>query len=165
MARQLETVQTATATGTLRANERVTPGPGQWRGGWSDDYDIFQLTACESPKGLRCTTLTDLHYPHSCPYGVVVLDPQFAGSYLRVADRRIGAGAAFAMFAVGTPYGGEIWRADRITSAAIVGRIAEASEPTHDQMRPAAVDRDALSGGGGRETPGRTRVNRRPNSR
>jgi hypothetical protein len=44
-------------TGILRADKRVTPSPGQWRGGWSDDYDVFQLAACESPKGLRCTTL------------------------------------------------------------------------------------------------------------
>jgi hypothetical protein len=92
-------------TGILRANKRVTPGPSRWRGGWSDDYDLFQLAACASPKGLRCTTLTDLHYPDSCPRGAAVLDPQFTGSYLRVADRRIGAGTAFVAFAVPTPYG------------------------------------------------------------
>lgn len=116
-------------TGILQANKRVTPDPGPWRGGWSDDYDIFQLAACKSPRGLRCTTLTDLHYPDSCPHGAAVLDPQFAGSYLRVADRRIGAGTGFLAFAVPTPYGEKIWSANRMTSVTIVGRIAKATGP------------------------------------
>jgi hypothetical protein len=116
-------------SGLLQANKRITPGPGRWRGGWSDDYDIFQLAACKSPKGLHCTTLTDLNYPDSCPHGAAVLDPQFTGSYLRVADRRIGAGTGFLAFAVPTPYGRRIWGADRITSVAIVGRIAVATGP------------------------------------
>jgi hypothetical protein len=115
--------------GIPQANKRVTPDPGEWRGGWSDDYDIFQLAACKSPKGLRCTTLTDLHYPDGCPHGAAVLDPPFTGSYLRVADRRIGAGTVFRDFAVPTPYEGRIWPADRATSVAIVGRIAEAVGP------------------------------------
>lgn len=118
-----------TVTGLLQANQRVTPDPGRWRGGWSDDYDIFQLAACESPRGLRCTTLTDLHYPDSCPYGAAVLDPLFTGSYLRVADQRIGTGTAFLAFAVSTPYGGKLWSANQMTSVAIVGRIAKATGP------------------------------------
>jgi hypothetical protein len=125
----LRPLKPPTVTGTLRANKRVTPGPSQWHGGWTDDYDVFQLAACKSPKGLRCTTLTDLHYPDGCPHGSAVLDPQFTGSYLRVADQRIGAGTAFHDFAVPTPYGGRIWGADRMTSVAIVGRIAKANGP------------------------------------
>jgi hypothetical protein len=116
-------------TGILQANKRVTPKPGRWRGGWSDDYDIFQLAACKSPRGLRCTTLTDLHYPDGCPHGAAVLDPLFTGSYLRVADRRIGAGTVFPAFAVSTPYQGGIWAADRMTSVALVGRITKATGP------------------------------------
>jgi hypothetical protein len=116
-------------TGILQASERVTPRPGRWRGGWSDDYDIFQLAACKSPNGLRCTTLTDLHYPDGCPHGAAVLDPLFAGSYLRVADRRIGTGTAFSDIRAPTPYGGKIWGPDRMTSVAIIGRIAKATDP------------------------------------
>jgi hypothetical protein len=110
-------------TGILQANERVTPDPGRW----SDDYNIFQLAACKSPKGLRCTTLTDLYYPH----GAAVLDPLFAGSYLRVADRRTGTGTGTAFFGIraATPYGRKIWAADRMTSVTIVGRIAKATGP------------------------------------
>ena len=125
----LRPLKPPTVTGTLRGNMRVTPGPSQWRGGWTDDYDVFQLAACKSPMGLHCTTLTDLHYPDGCPHGAAVLDPQFTGSYLRVADQRIGAGTAFRDFAVPTPYGGKIWGADRMTSVAIVGRIAKATGP------------------------------------
>jgi hypothetical protein len=116
-------------SGLLRANKRVTPHPGRWRGGWSDDYDLFQLAACKSPKGRDCTTLTDLHYPDSCPRGAAVLDPQFTGTYLRAADRRIGAGTGFLLYAVPTPYGRSIWTADRTTSVAIIGRIAKATAP------------------------------------
>ncbi len=123
-------------SGLLQANKRITPDPGQWRGGWSDDYDIIQLAACKSPRGLRCTTLTDLNYPDSCSHGAVVLDPQFSGSYLRVADQRIGTGTAFPAFAVPTPYGGRIWGADRMTSVAIVGRIAKATGPRTIQCGP-----------------------------
>jgi hypothetical protein len=108
---------------------RVTPSPSQWHGGWADDYDVFQLAACKNSKGLRCTTLTDLHYPDDCPHGAAVLDPQFTGSYLRVADQRIGAGTGFLDFAVPTPYGRRIWGANRMTSVAIVGRIAKATGP------------------------------------
>jgi hypothetical protein len=118
-----------TITGIVRANERVTPVAGLWQGGWSDDYDLFQLAVCESSKGLRCTTLTDVHYPGGCPHGAAVLDPQFTGNYLRIADRRIGAGTAFLDFAVPTPYEGRIWAADRTTSVTIVGRIAKATGP------------------------------------
>lgn len=125
----LRPLKPPTVTGTLRANKRVIPGPSQWHGGWADDYDVFQLAACKSPRGLRCTTLTDLHYPDGCPHGAAVLDPQFTGSYLRVADQRIGTGTAFRDFAVPTPYGGKIWGADRMTSVAIVGRIAKATGP------------------------------------
>jgi len=124
----LRPLEPPTVTGTLRANMRVTPGPSQWHGGWTDDYDVFQLAACESPKGLRCTTLSDLHYPGGCPHGAAVLDPQFTGSYLRVADQRIGAGTAFYDIRVPTPYGRKIWAADRMTSV-IVGRIAQATGP------------------------------------
>lgn len=125
----LRPLKPPTVTGTLRANNRVTPDPNQWHGGWTDDYDVFQLAACKSPTGLRCTTLTDLHYPDGCPHNAAVLDPLFAGSYLRVADRRIGTGTAFYDIRAPTPYGRKIWTADRMTSVTIVGRIAEATGP------------------------------------
>lgn len=123
-------------SGILRANQRVTPTPGRWRGGWIDDYDIFQLAACQSPTGLRCTTLTDLNYPAGCPHGAALLDPVFAGDYLRVADRRIGAGTAFPAFAVSSPYGNSIWSADRMTSVAIVGPIGKATGPRTVECGP-----------------------------
>jgi hypothetical protein len=113
----------------VRANERVTPVAGLWQGGWSDDYDLFQFAACKSPRGLRCTRLTDLNFPDSCPNGAAVLDPVFTGNYLRVADRRIGAGTAFYDIGVGTPYGRGVWAADRRTSVAIIGPIVKATSP------------------------------------
>jgi hypothetical protein len=123
-------------SGLIKGNQRVTPGPGRWRGGWSDDYDIFQLAACKSPKGLHCTTLTDLNYPEKCPRGAAVLDPIFTGSYLRVADQRIGTGTVFLDFAVGSPYEGKLWTANQSTSVAIIGRIAKATGPRASSCGP-----------------------------
>lgn len=140
-------------TGIVRANERVTPVAALWQGGWSDDYDLFQLAACESPRGLRCTTLTDLNYPDGCPHGAAVLDPQFTGGYLRVANRRIGAGTAFLDFAVPTPYGRGIWAADRITSVTIVGRIARATGPHTVKCGPPPLSEAPASTKAGREPP------------
>jgi hypothetical protein len=114
-------------SGAVRANELVTPVPGQWQGGWTGDYDLTQLAACATPAGEGCITLTDTHYPPRCPKGAAVLDPAFTGRYLRVANRRYGAESVFPAIAVPTPYRGEAWPQDAITSVAVVGRVARAT--------------------------------------
>ena len=118
--------------GPVRANERVTPRPGTWQGGWQDEGDFFQLAACRTPQGTGCTTLTDSHYPGSCPETSAVLDPAFIGDYLRVADQRRGTGPHYElMYASRSPYAarGGIWEASAVTSVAVVGRIAAPTGP------------------------------------
>jgi hypothetical protein len=124
------------ARGTVRANELVTPIAGKWRGGWKGDFDQLQLAACATPDGRHCTTLTHSHYPAGCQDEGAVLDPIFAGRYLRVANRRAGPGTAERADAVTSPYGHEVWRRNRVTSIAIVGRIEEASGPRTSQCGP-----------------------------
>lgn len=109
--------------GLIRANELVKPSLARWGGGWDGDFDLTQLSACATPTGKGCTSITDFKYIRGCKGGATVLEPQFAGDYLRVADRRYGAGTAFPTNAVSSPYGHPIWPADRTTAVAIVGQI------------------------------------------
>jgi hypothetical protein len=111
-------------TGAVRANELVTPVPGQWAGGWEGDYDDYQLAACTDAAGADCVTLTDLHYTRGCPGGGAVIDPVFVGRHLRVADKRFGAESVFPAYAVESPYGGQTWLQRAETSVAMVGQIA-----------------------------------------
>lgn len=114
--------------GPIRANELVTPVAGQWNGGWAGASDRFQLSACATPAGGGCTTLTHSNYPRQCPDTAVVLDPFFTGRYLRVANRRLGAGPYLSLaYAVGTPYGYEVWQAGPTISTAVVGRIGRST--------------------------------------
>lgn len=118
--------------GPVRANMRVTPRPGTWQGGWQGEGDFFQLAACRTPQGTECTTLTDSHYPGSCPETSAVLDPAFIGSYLRVANQRRGAGPHYELlYASGSPYDSRdgVWEASAVTSAVVVGRIAAPTGP------------------------------------
>jgi hypothetical protein len=134
---RVKSVAPPAVRGVVRANELVRPIPGSWRGGWKGGSDELQLAACTTPDGHDCTTLTHSHYVDGCRNEAAVLDPFFTGYYLRVADRRLGAGPYFvAAYAVGTPYGHEVWRRDRITAVAVVGRIAPATGPRTRQCGP-----------------------------
>lgn len=118
-----------TVRGHVRANALVTPAPGNWSGGWDGDFDQTQLAACVHADGTDCTTLTDPHYLRGCRAGAAVIDPIFAGRYLRVADRRWGVGTAFAAVAATSPYSHRPWGRGSLTSVAVVGRIARATGP------------------------------------
>jgi hypothetical protein len=133
-------------TGTLRANELVTPVPGQWHGGWDGDHDSTQLAACTSPTGEDCITLTHTHYPGGCSDGAAVIDPAFSGRYLRVADQRLGAGPiAEPAYAVSSPYGGGVWPADTLTSVAMVGQITAATGDREVECGPPPLARASIS--------------------
>jgi hypothetical protein len=80
-----------------------------------------------TPRGHECMTLTDLHYNEGCEDSAAVLDPVFVGRYLRVADLRLGPEPGILQYRVGSPYGQPVWRGNRQTSIAIVGKIAPAS--------------------------------------
>jgi hypothetical protein len=122
--------------GALRANALVTPVAGTWSGGWDGDFDQFQLAACVQPNGTNCITLTDPRAPGGCPKEAAVIDPFFAGRYLRVADQRWGVNTYFAVQALGSPYEGTAWLAGPSTSVAVVGQIAPATGPREASCGP-----------------------------
>lgn len=117
-------VDPPSVNGFIRANELVRASPARWRGGWEGDFDHIQLSACTTRSGKGCTSITDPKYIRGCKGWATVLEPRFAGYYLRVADRRYGVGTVFPLNAVSSPYGHPIWRTDEITAVATVGRIA-----------------------------------------
>jgi len=116
-------------SGAVRANALVTPVDGGWTGGWPADFDQTQLAACIDAQGTQCTTLTDTHFLGGCPNAAAVIDPAFAGRYLRVADHVVGPNESTADFALSSPYTANIWAADARTSVAMVGLIAPATGP------------------------------------
>jgi hypothetical protein len=134
-------------SGAVRANALVTPVAGSWTGGWDGDLDQMQLAACATPEGTNCTALTDPHYG-GCAHEAAVIDVAFTGSYLRVADQRLGVNTVFALYAVSSPYGRPIWAPGPTTSVAVVGRIAPATGPRAAGCGPPPLLSATLSGRG-----------------
>jgi hypothetical protein len=134
--------------GIIRANEFVSPIPGKWERGWETEYSEMQLSACATPDGDDCTTLTDTHYVRrGCsPSASFVIDAKFAGQYLRLADRRLGAGPiARLAYAVTSPYGHQVWRRDGVTSVAVVGRIASSVRDFPGECGPSVPSEGSIS--------------------
>lgn len=126
---RLQSVRPPSVRGEVRANEIVTPVYGRWKGGWEGSKHLTQLAACPAQSDEGCTTLTHTHYGSKCPNGGAVLDPVFAGQYLRVADGR--AGPRHKVFAnlVPSPYGYDVWSESPIVSVAFLGQIQPAAGP------------------------------------
>ncbi|HEU5142923.1 MAG TPA: hypothetical protein VFU04_07185 [Solirubrobacterales bacterium] len=131
----LSVLSPPTVRGPLRANELVTPVPATWGGGWEGDFDQTQLSVCARPAGGPCSSITEPKNPEACPREAAVLDPAFAGGYLRIADRRFGPGAIFTLEAL-FPYGQALWRSDGQTAVAFVGRIQPATGPRAARCGP-----------------------------
>jgi hypothetical protein len=116
-------------TGAVRANQLVVPVPGEWQGGWADDYDLMQLSACTTPAADDCLALTPNWRQKECQQGAALLDPALTGRYLRVVNRRYAADTAFLL--IGYPaysHEGAV-AGGPTTSVAIVDRIARATGP------------------------------------
>jgi hypothetical protein len=124
--------------GIVRANEFVSPVPGQWKGGWEGEYSEMQLAACITAEAEDCITLTDPFYLRSCASDAsFALEERFVGRYLRVANRRVGAGPPARPFvAVTSPYGDEVWRRSRNTSIAMLGQIAATTQTYPGECGP-----------------------------
>jgi hypothetical protein len=132
--------------GAVRANELVTPVAGGWSGGWEGEPDSMQLSVCPSRAAVSCVTLTHSHYVGGCPNRSAVLDPAFVGEYLRVADRRRGAGPLIMLlYAVGSPFGLDLWRPGATISAAIVGRVAPPAGPRKASCGPPPLNSASIS--------------------
>jgi hypothetical protein len=134
-------------SGSVRANALVTPVAGTWTGGWDGDFDQVQLAACTTSQGTNCTALTDPHY-RGCAHEAAVIDVAFTGSYLRVADQRLGVNTAFPEYALSSPYGRQVWAPGQTTSVAVVGRIAPATGARASGCGPPPLLSATLSGQG-----------------
>jgi len=133
--------------GLIRANEFVSPVPGRWGGGWDGEFSQMQLSACATSAGQECIPLTNTHYARSCAGSAsFTLDARFTGSYLRVAERRVGAGPPVEpAYGVTSPNVGEVWGRSRITSVAILGQIAPAVSPYPGECGPPPPGRAFIS--------------------
>jgi hypothetical protein len=137
----LSPLSAPSVTGTIQANDLVTPVSGTWNGGgWYGDSDWFQLAACQDADGSDCTTLTDNpYYAGGCPNGAAVIDPAFTGDYLRVADMLVSADGVTPSTAALTPYFPGEWTAGPTISVAVVGRIAAATGPRQANCGPPPI--------------------------
>ena len=124
--------------GAVQANDFVSPLPGKWAGGWEGEFSELQLAACATPASESCTTLTHVHYVRRCaPGSSFALKAEFAGRFLRVAHRRLGAGPPLRLaYAVTSPHGGKVLRPSRSTSVAVVGQIGPAIGPYPGECGP-----------------------------
>lgn len=126
----LREVTPPSARGRVRGNEVVTPVAGTWEGGWEDDYDSLSLSICITASGDHCLQVNHEGPERSCgAEGATLIDPAFAGRYLRVVDRRYGSGAVFV--GVGHPAYYPIGKVapEATVSVATVSRIAPATGP------------------------------------
>jgi hypothetical protein len=142
----IASVGAPSVSGVVRANELIVPVAGQWSGGWENEPDFMQLSACAKPTGENCVTLTNSHYVGGCANEAAVLDPAFVGDFLRVTDRRDGPGPHFVLaYAVGSPYGLDMLAQGPRISADIVGRIAPAVGPRTADCGPPPLNSVSIS--------------------
>ena len=133
----LRSVAPPTVQGEVRANEIVTPVAGEWAGGWETDFDRVSLSICKTVSGGRCLQINhEEPLRRSCgPDEAALLDPAFAGRYLRVVDHRYGTGTI--SVGVGHPpyYPLDINPAPTV-SVAVVGRIGRPHGPPAQDCGP-----------------------------
>lgn len=112
-------------SGQIRADAFVSPVLGRWKGGWAGDSDRVQLSACPTRRIAGCTILSNARHHRQCRGGAILLEEQFAGQFLRIADKRIGPTPTGVLS--GTLIAREpAWRAERSTAVSIAGRIRPA---------------------------------------
>jgi hypothetical protein len=132
--------------GKVRGNAVVTPAAGTWSGGWANDYDALDFSICMTRSGKHCLQVNHEGREKSCgPEGATLIDPAFAGRFLRVVDHRYGSGAIFV--GVGhPPYfpTGNI-EPSATVSTAIAGRIARPTGIPHARCGPSPLFTASIS--------------------
>jgi hypothetical protein len=143
---RLKQLEAPGVQGAIRANEFVSPTRALWSGGWGNEYSIAQLAACSSPSGGSCVAISDLSYLRPClPSASLVLDQRFSGTYLRLAERRIGPGPPSGPAnAVSVP-SEAVWERDRATSVRFLGQIAPALRSYSGECGPAPEPEASIS--------------------
>ena len=138
--------------GRVRGNEVVTPVAGGWEGGWADDFDNLSLLICTTASGDHCLQVNHEGPERSCgPAGATLLDPAFAGRYLRVVDRRYGSGTVFAGVGHEAYYAVDKVEPEATVAAATVGRIVRATRSPSVTCGAPPLFRASLSATGSAE--------------
>jgi hypothetical protein len=130
--------------GTLHANRLIGLARGGWAGGWAGDFERTQLSACPAADGVGCVALAGTNFGEGCPDRGTVIDPDFAGWYLRVASVVYGPNTSFALPGLTTlfgpwPYGDSVWRAGPNTTVIVIARIGAATGPRSASCGPPAL--------------------------
>jgi hypothetical protein len=110
--------------GALRTGVVIRPRAAGWQGGWPDDGDLLQLQVCPTTSAAGCVVMSETSYWSRCPGAAAVIAPRNAGWYVRVADRRTGAGTFFPAFGVRSPGALPAWTAGPLTTTAMFGPVA-----------------------------------------
>lgn len=142
----LREIEPPSARGEIRGNEVVTPVAGLWAGGWEDDYDDLTFSICKTAAGENCLTINKEGLRGECSArGAVLIDPTFAGRYLRVIDQRYGSGTVFA--GVGHPdyYPAGKFKPGATVSMAVVSKIATATGPPSINCGPLPLTEASIS--------------------
>jgi hypothetical protein len=146
---RLQAVSPPSVQGAIRGNEVVTPIAGSWIGGWEDDRDELTVSICDTAAGTGCFTINYEGHEEECGAGgAVMIDPAFAGRYLRVIDRRHGSGTIFAGVGHPTYYQSEELPEGATISVAVLGRIAKASGPPKVHCGPPPLIHASISDDG-----------------
>ena len=146
----VRSVTAPSVQGRVRGNEVVTPVAGQWAGGWEGDYDELSFSICKSASGGGCLQVNHEGPEKRCPERATLIDPAFAGRYLRVVDRTYGRGTLFV--GVGhPPYYPipEIAPAATVSTAAF--KIAPATGPPKIRCGPPPLFTAAIADDGSAE--------------
>jgi hypothetical protein len=145
----LRSVGPPSVRGKVRGNEIVVPVAGRWEGGWESDYDDLSLSICKTPSAKRCLQVNheEARGRRCGPDEATLIDPAFAGRYLRVVDHRYGEGTLFA--GVGhPPYFPLEIDPEPTVAMAIVGRIAPASGSPEADCGPPPLFEASISADG-----------------
>ncbi len=152
---RLKAVAPPQVAGSLLANGYVSPVTGLWSGGWRGEDSEMQLSACTTEAGQGCISITAFHFVREgcASSDSFYLNPEFAGLYLRVADRQSGGPHAETPFAVFSPSGRNwgfepVWERSRATSVAVVGQIAASTTPSTGECGPSPSPRAKILGPG-----------------
>jgi hypothetical protein len=146
---RLQSVSPPSVQGAIRGNEVVTPIAGSWLGGWEDDYDELTVSVCKTADGTGCFTIEYEGHEEECgARGAVMIDPAFAGRYLRVIDHRYGSGTIFAGVGHPTYYRSEKVPDAATVSVAVLGKIAKASGPPSVDCGPPPLIDASISDNG-----------------
>jgi len=119
----LRAVDRPRVSGQVRVGHVVRAIAGQWSGGWGGEQPFLQLQVCRTRRSTTCEVIASTHYWERCDGVGARLPRRYQGSYLRVADSRLGRQLVFPAFVPRRPQDLAPLVAAWNTSVRTIGRI------------------------------------------